>query len=71
MRLSGERYETIKGTIADFFEDYDIKTTPIDVLEIARKMNIVVVFSSSLIKKTPKKDRRISTTCFSEFFCLF
>lgn len=71
MRLSGERYETIKGTIADFFEDYDIKTTPIDVLEIARKNEycccIFVVFN----KKTPKKDRRISTTCFSEFFCLF
>ena len=39
MRLNGERYETIKGTIADFFEDYDIKTTPIDVLEIASKKN--------------------------------
>ena len=71
MRLNGERYETIKGTIADFFEDYDIKTTPIDVLEIARKMNIVVVFSSSLIKKHPRKIGEYQRHVFPNSFVCF
>ena len=55
MRLSYERYEEIKQTIANFLEDYDVRNLPVDVFELAKKMKIKIVFSTKLLKKHPNK----------------
>ena len=55
MKLSSERYEEIKKTIAEFLEDYDVKELPIDVFELARKMRIKVVYATDLMRKHPNK----------------
>ena len=64
MRLSDQRYEQIKITIANFLEDYDVKTIPIDVFEIAKQMRIKIVFASEILKKHPKK---IDAYCLFKF----
>jgi len=55
MRLSNERYEKIKKEVAYIFEDYGVTSISIDVFEIARKMNIKVVFASEIIEKNKNK----------------
>ncbi len=55
MKLENYRYEEIKIVIADFLEDYEISELPIDVFELARKMNVKIVFASYLLKKFLKK----------------
>ena len=55
MRLSDQRYEQIKMTIADFLEDYDVKKVPVDVFGLAKKMQIKIVLASEIINKYPKK----------------
>ena len=46
MRLANKRYNEIKRTVADLFEDYDVRTIPIDVFGLAEKMGIEIVFAS-------------------------
>ena len=55
MRLSDQRYEQIKMTIADFLEDYDVKKVPVDVFGLAKKMQIKIVLASEILNKYPKK----------------
>ena len=55
MRLSDQRYEHIKKTIADFLEDYNVKKVPVDVFNLAERMQIKVVFASEILEKHPKK----------------
>ncbi|MDY4818813.1 MAG: ImmA/IrrE family metallo-endopeptidase [Bacilli bacterium] len=55
MKLASQRYEQIKETIAEFLEDYDVKKIPVDVFELARKMNIKLVFASEILERHPKK----------------
>lgn len=46
MRLPSKRYNEIKRTVADLFEDYDVRTIPIDVFGLAEKMGIEIVYAS-------------------------
>ena len=55
MRLSDQRYEQIKMAIADFLEDYDVKKIPVDVFDLAKKMQIKIVLASEILQKYPKK----------------
>ena len=55
MRLSDQRYEQIKMAIADFLEDYDVKKIPVDVFDLAKKMQIKIVLASEILNKYPKK----------------
>ena len=55
MRLSDQRYEQIKMAIADFLEDYDVKKIPVDVFDLAKKMQIKIVLASEILHKYPKK----------------
>lgn len=43
MRLTDERYEEIKNTVADLFIKLDISCTPISGFEIAKKLDITIV----------------------------
>ncbi len=49
MHLSNERYEEIKMVIAQTFEDYEVRTLPIDVFDLAKKMGVVVVYASQIL----------------------
>lgn len=51
MRLSDKRYEEIKMDIAVTFEDYNVNGLPIDVFDLAKKMGVIVVYASQIIKK--------------------
>ena len=55
MRLSDQRYEQIKMAIADFLEDYDVKKIPVDVFDLAKKMQIKIVLASEILHNYPKK----------------
>lgn len=55
MRLSNERYEEIKKEVAYIFEDYNVTSISVDVFEIAKKMNIKVVFASEILEKNKFK----------------
>lgn len=46
MRLPSKRYNEIKRIVADLFEDYDVRTIPIDVFGLAEKMGIEIVYAS-------------------------
>ncbi len=50
MQLTNRRYEEIKMAIAQTFEDYNVKVLPIDVFELAKKMGIIVVYASQILK---------------------
>lgn len=54
MQLTNARYEEIKTTIAEFYEDYDIKKIPIDVFAIAKLMKVKIVFASEILHKYSK-----------------
>ncbi len=55
MRLSDKRYEEIKMDIAVTFEDYNVNGLPIDVFDLAKKMGVIVVYASQIIKKNKWK----------------
>lgn len=55
MRLKDERYEEIKNEVAYIFQDYNVKEIAIDVFEIAKKMNIKIVYASEIIAKNKGK----------------
>lgn len=41
--LSDERYEEIKGIIADLYVKYDVKSVPVNGFELATKMGIKII----------------------------
>lgn len=43
MRLSNEKYEEIKNTVIDTFEQYNVKYIPISGFEIATKMGLKII----------------------------
>ena len=47
MKLANCRYEEIKNTIADMLEDYQICIFPVDVDNLAGKMNIQFVYETN------------------------
>ena len=50
--ISNERFEEIKREVAFFLEDRDVRSVPIDVFGLARKLNIKYKFlSESLLKR--------------------
>lgn len=55
MKISSQRYEEIKSSVADLLEDYNIKEVPIDIFKLAKKMNIRIVYSSKLLEKNESK----------------
>ena len=48
MKLSDSRYEDIKAIVGDVYEAYNISSLPINVYELARKMDIKLIPYSSL-----------------------
>ena len=64
MRLSDEQYEHIKQTVSDTFEEYDIKCIPINVFEMALKMNLKVIPYSVLDDEKKKAALKISEDGF-------
>lgn len=47
MRLTNDRYEEIKASVANLFEDYGVTSFPINIDYIAEKMNIKFVYEAS------------------------
>ena len=71
MRLANERYEEIKRIVAEFFEDYQISSLPINIFEIAIKMEAKIIFASELIRENPNKKLEYSTHKFPNSFTFF
>ena len=55
MKISSQRYEDIKVTIADIYEDYNVQDLPIDIFGLAKIMNCKIVKSSVLLSNNIKK----------------
>ncbi|MEG0034552.1 MAG: ImmA/IrrE family metallo-endopeptidase [Bacilli bacterium] len=54
--LATEKYEEIKKIVVCFLEDYDVKTLPIDVFGLAKKMNVNIVFASKIVESVKYKN---------------
>ncbi len=65
IRPSDERYEKIKTMVVDTFKKYKISCVPVNGYEIAKKMEIKIVFYSSLEKKKLIAAAKISLDGFS------
>ena len=63
MRLSNEKYEEIKNTVIDTFEQYNVKCVPISGFEIATKMELKIIPYSSLNEK--QREMSMKYSCFS------
>lgn len=66
MRLENEKYEEIKQTVIDTFEEYDIRSVPISAFEMAVKMGIRVVPYSSMSENKKKAAMLYSKDGYSE-----
>lgn len=71
MKLKDERYEEIKQTVADLFEDYDVKELPIDLFGLAKKMKVNITLSSELLKKHPKKISEYKLVHYPNSFLIY
>lgn len=70
MILSIASRNYILNVIESIYEDYDIKTLPIDPFYIANKMNIKIKYMSELIKKHPDIKEIISySACKDGYSC--
>ena len=68
MRLSNEKYEEIKNTVIDTFEQYNVKYIPISGFEIATKMGLKIIPYSSLNEKQRRsEERRVGKECRSRW----
>lgn len=65
MRLDDEKYEEIKQTVIDTFEEYDVKSVPISAFEMAVKMGIRVVPYSSMGEELKKSAMKYSSDGYS------
>lgn len=64
MRLEDNKYEFIKGEVADLFVRYDIKSIPINGFEMATKMGMVLLPYSALSPKKLEAAEEISADGF-------
>ena len=65
MRLSNEKYEEIKNTVIDTFEQYNVKCIPISGFEIATKMGLKIIPYSSLNEKQREMSMKYSSDGYS------
>ena len=65
MRLSNEKYEEIKNTVIDTFEQYNVKYIPISGFEIATKMGLKIIPYSSLNEKQREMSMKYSSDGYS------
>lgn len=65
LKLSDERYESIKKSVIETFQKYNINCTPVNGYEIAIKMGCIIILYSSLNSKKLKAARKLSHDGFS------
>lgn len=65
MRLSNEKYEEIKNTVIDTFEQYNVKYIPISGFEIATKMGLKIIPYSLLNEKQREMSMKYSSDGYS------
>lgn len=67
MKLSAKRYEQIKETIADMYEDYGICSFPIDINSLAKCLNIKFIYETSYLEEFDDNEAPVEGCVLTDF----